>query len=174
MLLAIDISTSIVGYSIFDGDELVHASYVNIQRHFRKHEGRVPLIKKLEYFLDEFFKDIKNYDIDRVVVEEALSKFVKGKSSAHTINSLIAFNFAIRWEIYKKLQIEPEAINVSSARKKAGIKVPKGEDKKEYITGIMENKYPELDWPKKRTGRQKDWNYDIADSIVLAHAILND
>lgn len=179
-LLSLDISTSITGWALFSSGSLVRAGFVSMKEKDLKGD----LFKKLDFLIGRILEEVKEEEVDKIIVEEALKKFTKGFSSAHTINSLIAFNFAVRYQLYKELGIVAEGINVSSARAKVGIKFPKEikslstsakrtTAKKEHIASLMEARYPKLvDWPKKKTGRFKDSCYDVADAIVLALSTL--
>lgn len=171
MLLALDISTSIVGISLFSGSNLVHWDYIDLKK------KDADIFDKFDDFKNQFKTKVegKKFNISEFAVEEALKKFTAGASNANTITVLIAFNILISNHLREKLGFKPKYVNVNSARKSAGLKFPKGmksPEKKEAIASYVSSKY-KIDFPKKKTGKFKDHAYDVSDSIIIAESVLN-
>ena len=74
--------------------------------------------------------------------------------------------------IYLEMGIASILVNSSHARNVAGIKVPRKQKAKEVVlTYIKEcGIFPEDKWEYKKTGKIKDYCYDMADSFVVAFA----
>lgn len=177
-ILGFDLSTSIIGISCLDDDgKLLFIDYINL----KKIKGTV--IDKL----DEAFKQletkkikdkISKFGIKIAVAEAALEKFTTGKSTAHVILMLAAFNQSFTYHFYKTYGVPIQYYTFAEARKKFGIKIPtqpketkahiKSKLKKEFIVGCVSVKWPEIIWQKNKNGNHCDWNYDIADALVIA------
>lgn len=160
----LDISTSIVGYSSVDENgKLINYGHLNLS----KVEGLYDKIEVFEQSLSAMpFSDI-------VAVEDILTRFVSGKSSAKIIIKLAQFNALCCDRCYSKFGHEPLKINVTRARNLAmdGIP-PRGVNTKEYVLEWVMRKYPHIEMPrmKRKDAIAKD-AYDIADSIIVALAL---
>jgi len=170
MILGFDISTRYIGWCILDDS----GRFVDI--------GHLDLTKeedfyaKVDSFCSLFSGDIMwGHKYYTVFVEEPVKMFKSNASMAQTIALLQRFNAACCYEIYKILGTKPTLIMEPSARKKAGIKVPKGvkgKDKKKFVLEHIQSLgvVPENKWVLKRTGNPKDWCFDQADAFVVALA----
>lgn len=188
MILGLDISSSCIGYSIFDMDgKLIELNCV-------KFRDKLTLFEKLEEF-KKSTEHFKNLDIKFIAIEEPLKKFMGKFSSASTIALLNFFNGMISAYIYSEFGIEPIYFNVNNARsivfpkaKKVSYKKSaldseeeleptleqeeKGSVKHEIWKKVMELE-PLINWrygPKSR--KLLDENYDMADSYVISLAML--
>lgn len=166
-LLALDLSTSIIGWSIFEDKKLVKYGHIELKKIERE-----PYLK-----VDEAFKQLSQIidkeEIEEAVAEAALQRVSGGKSTAHVVNLLIAFNFALSYlmRTYKKVKVSH--ISVSTARAHTKIKFVKrstSKEKKELIRKYVEARHGWIVWPKKKTGTYKDWCYDVSDSIIIGEA----
>ena len=159
-ILALDISTSITGFAYFENGILSSSGHINM----KKIKG---LPEKLDFATIEFQKmDVP----DAIVAEAALARVARGKSTAHVINSLIAFNFGLTYLMSRFWKCPVEYIHVLSARKKCGIKIPRGlksKQKKAIVIEYCHKKFPMLSLPETRNGTYKDFVGDICDAIVL-------
>ena len=99
--------------------------------------------------------------------------FMKGKSSAKTLSALMTFNGIVSWLIYELFEIEPEYISASSARKQAGIRVPRGQKAKEVVLKHILEQEPAFHVEYTKHGNPVAGTYDKADAIVIAKAGYN-
>jgi len=165
LILGLDISTSITGYTILN----LKGEIVEI--------GHWDLRNKI-YFSDLFSKAkfIKNklseidYPIDHVFIEPALNMFMMGRSSSHTISTLIKFNGIISWMCYEEFGIKPEFIPAISARKKCGISIKRGQKAKEQVMAFLLDNEPNFRVELTKNGNPKPHCYDEADSLIIARA----
>lgn len=177
MICGLDISTSVVGISILSNiGEIVLLDYVQ----FKKQDTLWDKVDKMH----SFFSDIKKqYPIEHVFIEEPLSKFRRGASSSHTISLLIKFNGICSYFVHKIFQIDPFYINAGDARKTCGLIMKnKTACKKAKIIWKPQkqqafeqmNAQPPFsegwEWEKKRTGRFKDYCYDMMDAYIVSKA----
>lgn len=162
MILGLDISTSVIGWCYLNEDGTYH-DIGHIQ--FPKD---ISLYEKLTIFAD--FLKSKPGKITKIVIEEPLKMFKNNASMAQIISLLQRFNGMCCAIIHNQWNIEPELINPSSARKRAGIKVCRGTKAKEVVLHHVMNLgiIPEDKWDYKRTGRPKDWCGDQSDAYVVA------
>lgn len=172
MFLGLDISTSVLGWSLIDtSGKLVDYGYIDFTP--KKLKLETNLFLKMDYF-EKVFKPILDKYKDKitfVAIEEAAQKFTAGKSSAHTIFKLASFNFGVARYVHKSLALEPVYVNVTSARSKLGIKVPKALDKTAKKAYVLENiaaRHPNLKIEKNKKLNYKKQFFDVSDSIVVA------
>jgi hypothetical protein len=164
VVLGLDISTSTIGMcGISLEKELKFLSYVTL----KKQKG---LYSKADAFKEELlkYKDI----VTDVAIEEPLVMYKDGFSRAQILSMLSQFNGMCGMLSYFIYNTEPVMYNVNTARKLAvpEMKFPKGSNRKFIVQENMESKYPEIDWPLKRTGTLKDECYDMADAMIIALA----
>lgn len=166
MIIGLDISTSITGVTILDEDGSV---VLNTFWDFRK--CKTFLEKTL--LAKEYVQSLWVYQPKAIVIEESLQKFKTGFSSAQTLAVLTKFNALISWFLYELYEIEPEYIGATSARKKSGIKVPKGAKAKDIVMEYMltTQKWFTPEYTPK--GNIKAQYYDMADSFVIARSKLS-
>ena len=129
LCIGLDISTSIVGISIFKNKKLSKLIYIDLSK-------EKCIFKKAKMFEDFFLKnfvDIKN--IDYIYIEDILQSFSRGLSSANTLMKLAKFNGIVSNIVYNITHLIPEYINVNTARKTLEIKIDKKSpvDKKEQV-----------------------------------------
>jgi len=171
MILGLDISTTVVGISIFDENYKLHEiSYLK----FGKERT---LFQKLNDFIEHFQK-YSELEFTSIAIEEPLKKFAGKFSNADTIQRLTQMNSMISGYLYIKLNMEPKYYNVQSARKKAfpNLEIPKSHPNKKYLIweAVMKAE-PTLNWIYGRTGKLVDENFDMCDAYVvgMAHIVSN-
>jgi hypothetical protein len=164
MILGLDISTSITGYTILDGTTVVKCDMLDLRN------------KKYTDFLDKsiaaknLLTDIKKqYSIDKIYIEETLN-VLSGKSSAHVIMTLNRFNGIFSWLAYETLGIKPAYISSRQARKLVGITIPKGADAKETVINFLLANEPQFKVEYSKFGNLVQGTADRADSLVIAKA----
>lgn len=162
MILGLDISTSITGVCILDeGKNLILSEYIDLRK-------KKDIFEKGEV-VREYLKDInKRYDIKSIKIEKSLQTFRSGFSSAKTISLLASFNGLTSWFCYDILGIKPEYVSATSARKAAGLTVPKGKKGKEVVYEWIVKEKKLIEEELTRTGRPKPYMYDKCDAIIIA------
>lgn len=171
MILGLDLSTSICGYTILNLDgslnEIGHIELKKIK------DGIWVKVDKMK----EFIRSLKGRGITQVFIEEALSKFRRGKSNAATISLLLRFNGICSYIVYQELGVDPVYYSATSARKLCNLTIVSkkksgGLSQKEQAFRQMCQREPfkDKEMPKKRTGKIKDHCYDEVDSYVVAYA----
>ena len=164
MILGLDISTSITGFTLLsDSGDVIFCDYINL----KKLSTMFDKAKTVEQKLQELFS---NNPIEQIWIEESLQMFSSGMSSAKTLATLTKFNGIVSWIAWDKFGITPEYIAAVSARKEIGLSVPKGKRGKDVVMEYMLDKEPWFVVDYGRTGKIKPHFYDMADSFVVAKA----
>jgi hypothetical protein len=176
MILALDISTTCIGYSIFSEDGgLVELNCVKFNSKLSKFEKLEEFKKVTEYF--------KKFPIKYIAIEEPLKKFAGKFSSADTIALLNFFNGMVSSYLYLEFGMEPFYFNVNNARSLAFGKQKSstgvesegggGNSKKHEVWNKVMQLEPLIQWrygPKSR--KLLDENYDMADAYTIGLAML--
>ena len=164
MILGLDISTSITGVTIIDDDGNV---ILNEAWDTRKYKN----FFKKACVIHEKLEDISyKYKLTHIYIEQSLQSFRSGFSSAKTLSTLSRFNGVVSWLCYSFFNIEPEYIAATSARKKCGIKIPKGTKAKQEVIKFILDKVPDVDIVYTKHGNPRPECFDKADSWVVANA----
>lgn len=172
MILGLDVSTSCIGYCLFDesGNELMELNYVKFNR-------KLDLFEKLDEF-KENTKHLNLLNIKYIAIEEPLKKFQGKHSNADTIALLNFFNGMISSYIYNVFNKKPIHYNVQTARKTAfplyKQKKGEGESNKHEIWSMVKKREPHINWkygPKSR--KLIDENFDMSDAYVVALCHIN-
>ena len=167
MILGLDISTSITGVTVLNNDGKV---VFNEAWDFRN-KKYFPTIFAKATEVSELFKALKEeYNFDSIYIEQSLQSFRSGFSSAKTLSTLSRFNGIVSWLCYSILELEPEYIAATSARKKCGIVVPKGTKAKQVVIKYIIDNVPGVLIDYTKQGNPKPGCYDKADSWVIARA----
>ena len=165
MILGLDISTSITGYTILDNEgNLVVCDHIDL----RKEKNFFKKIEMVKAALEDIDID---YDIDRVYVEQSLQSFRSGFSSAQTLSLLSKINGIVSWLCYNMFYSgEPKYLAATSARKLCGIKIPKGQKAKKVSLQFVVDNVPGFEVQYTRHGNPKAGYADRSDSYVIAKA----
>ena len=175
MVLGIDVSTSLTGFAVVGDGQLLHYSAVDL----RKHDGPFKKAIALREHIEDFFEAYQceedgwgaaKFPIEHIYIEQPLHMFMKGKSSAKTLSTLMTFNGIVSWIIFELFEIEPEYIAATSARKHCGIKVKRGEKAKEIVLKHLLDTEPAFHIDYTKHGNPVAGSYDKADAIVVAMA----
>ena len=181
-ILALDVSTSIVGVCVVDTDVEPDAkgSHILLLSHiaFKGCNTLWEKADKVQSYLHTILMNEKlvssTLKVDRVVLEEPLMGFRPGMSSAQTISTLMRFNGIVSYIARNLFEKEPEYIGSAHARKLCGIKLLKtalGGPQKEQVFAHMErHDLNHVVWPLKKNGKQEDWSRDACDAYVIARA----
>ena len=166
IVIGLDVSTSCTGVCCLDEDGKI----LKI----------VPIVlakedtftKKCNLVSSELQKIAQEMKIYEVFIEQNLSSFRRGLSSAHTINTLARFNGACSLISYQVFGVDPTLLNVTNARNHIGLKMnhkDKTVTTKEKVFSWVSDKI-QVDWPLKKSGERKEICYDMADAYVIALA----
>ena len=137
MILGLDVSTSITGVTLLDDKGNVVLNDAWDTRKYKNFFEKVEYVEKQIESLSVYKKKIK-----KVYVEQSLQSFRSGFSSAKTLSTLSRFNGVVSWLVYRILQVEPEYLAATSARKLCGITVPRGSKAKEVVLQHLINNEP--------------------------------
>ena len=165
MILGLDVSTSVTGATILDNQGKIVYNEAWDTRKFKN------FFEKVEY-VENCINQLHNngYGIRRVYIEQSLQSFRSGFSSAKTLSTLSRFNGVVSWLVYRILQIEPQYLAATSARKLCGIKVPRGTKAKQVVIQHILDNVPEIEIEYTKQNNVKPHCYDKADSWVIAKA----
>ena len=94
--------------------------------------------------------------------------FNSGGSTAKTMATLQRFNGIISWICFRDLNIIPEYVTATQARKLCDIKVPRGTKAKEVALQYFLDNGNQIEYTKH--GNPRPGSYDRADSWVIAKA----
>ena len=172
-VIGLDISTSVVGFSaLTPSGALVELDHVDLKK------LKSPWQKSNH--VAEFLRGKQNkYLIKQVYIEQNLSKFRPGLSSAKVLMILARFNGMVSLIAYQIFGIEPVYVNFSEARNHLGIKLNRKSniDVKDQILSSVSTM---ISWTWKtktlKSGKRKGLTifdpccYDQADAWVVARA----
>jgi len=166
MILGLDISTSITGATVIDDKGNVVLCEAWDTRKTKNFFDKASLIGA------RLISVRIQFPITHIVVEQSLQMFRAGFSSAKTLTLLSKFNGVVSWQCYNLWGLEPEYVSATTARKQAGIKVPRGTKAKEVVLEHINKTIPDFEYELTKAGNPKAGTYDRADSIVLALSVL--
>ena len=165
-ILALDISTSITGATIFKDSKIIESLYWDT-----RNKRKFPTLYEKADFLQKNLWTLKaKYDITDVFIEQSLQSFRSGFSSAKTLSTLARFNGIVSWNCYKAFDVKPEMIAASSARKIAGVGIKRGDNAKEKVLKFVIDNYPQIAIEYTKHGNPKPGMLDMCDSIIIALA----
>ena len=166
-VLGLDISTSITGVTVLNEEGKVvfcEAWDFRNKRYFPSLFEKGRKTKELLGTLSEEFS------INSIYIEQSLQSFRSGFSSAKTLSTLSRFNGIVSWLCYEIFDLQPAYIAATSARKKCGIKIPKGVKAKQCVIKYVLDNVPDVSIEYTKHGNPKPHCFDKADSWVIARA----
>ena len=164
MILGLDISTSITGYTILDNEgNIIVCDHIDL----RKEKNFFQKASQIEGTLNELRS---RYFIEQVYIEQSLHTFRSGFSSAQTLSLLSKINGIVSWICYNIFGSEPQYFAATSARKLCGIKVPKGQKAKAVSLQFVVDNVAGFDILYTKHGNPKAGYADRSDSYVIARA----
>tara|TARA_B100000963_G_scaffold348836_1_gene357021 strand:- start:630 stop:1133 length:504 start_codon:yes stop_codon:yes gene_type:complete len=167
MILGLDVSSSKIGYSIIDQDKKL------LMCEFKKFKTSTSLETRALEFHSTLLDLSKKFQISKVMIEAPFVAFGGGRSSAQTVATLQRFNGMISLLVPIVFDMESEMITPAAARKKQGIKVPRGENTKKIIIEWVSQTYPnDFIVELTRHGNPRPGTDDMADSVLVALAAL--
>jgi len=178
MVLGVDISTSITGFAVVADEQIVYYDSIDLRKHKGVFEKTVAIKEKILDLYEMYQcnnEDVlafghSQFPIEHIYIEQSLHMFMGGKSSAKTLSLLTRFNGIVSWLLYETFEIEPKFIGASSARKEAGIKVPRGQKAKQVVLEHLLETEPAFKIEYTKHGNPKPESYDRADAIIIAKA----
>ena len=167
MILGLDISTSITGFCVLDSSGEVIRSGAWDMRNKNKFKNT---FEKAEFIKDSLC-DIKvQYPIDKTFIEKPFMFFGSGGSSAKTMSTLQRFNGVASWMLYEIFEMKPQYVGANEARKKVGIKVPRGQKAKKVVMEHLLKNDEDFKIEYTYHGNPKPQYYDMADALIVARA----
>ena len=164
MIFGLDISTSIVGFTVLDPNGAIK---LNEAWDLRKIKN---IFDKSEYVREKLAGIHANTSPEKIFIEQSLQSFRSGFSSAATLSLLSRFNGIVSWLCFKEFGIEPEYIAASTARKENGISIPRGKKAKEVVLQYVIDNIHDVSISYTRYGNPRAECYDKADSWIIARA----
>lgn len=187
-VLGLDISTSTIGWALFDiqTKELLELTHISPRPKNVKDDKLKELLLKSEMFAKKL-KEYVNLGIVKIIIEEPLLN----SNNIRTVQTLLRFNSFICKEIYEILGIVPEFISTYNSRKFAWPDLvrendkgkfvlfggfPKDIDKKMIIWEKVAKKEPQIIWSYTRNNTLKKENFDQTDAYtcVLGYMTSNE
>ena len=164
MILGLDISTSITGYTILDYEgNIVACNHIDLRK-------EKDFFKKIQIVNSQLESINEEYEIEHLYVEQSLQSFRSGFCSAQTLSLLSKINGIVSWLCYNMFGTEPSYLAATSARKLCGIKVPKGQKAKAVSLQFVLDNVPGFEIEYTRHGNPKAGYADRSDSYVIARA----
>ena len=181
MILGVDVSTSITGFAIVADNQLLYYDSIDLRKFKNVFDKSIAIKEKILdlYEMYQLNNDDSptwgdsDYPIQHIYVEQPFTFFNSGGSSAKTMATLQKFNGIVSWILYEIFEIKPEFIGATSARKQAGIKVPRGQKAKQVVLQHLLENEPAFKIEYTKHGNPKPESYDRADAIIIAKAGFN-
>jgi hypothetical protein len=178
MILGVDISTSITGFAIVADNQLLYYDSIDLRKQKNVFDKTVAIKEKILDLYEMYQLNNEDnpswgdsdYPIQHIYIEQPFTFFNSGGSSAKTMATLQKFNGIVSWILYETFEIKPEFIGATSARKQAGIKVPRGQKAKQVVLQHLLENEPAFKIEYTRHGNPKPESYDRADAIIIAKA----
>ena len=169
MILGLDISTSVIGYSILDEE----ANIIECEAWDLRNKRYFPDLYVKACHVKEKLLNIKtSYNIKHVYIEEPFVFFRAGGSTAKTMAKLQAFNGIVSWLCCEVFGTNPVHIPPAKARKLNGIKVSRGQKAKEVVLNYLLENEKSFNIEYTHKGNPKPTSYDRADSLIIAKAAI--
>ena len=166
MILGIDVSTSITGFAIIDGEgKIVLSEACDLRKDKNFFSKCLTMRAKILDILGTY-----SDKIEHIYIEQPFVFFSSGGSSGKTMATLQRFNGAVSWMTYECFEIQPEYIGATQARKLVGIKVPRGQKAKKVVMEHLLNTEPDFKIQRTHKGNPKPQEFDRADALVVARA----
>jgi Holliday junction resolvasome RuvABC endonuclease subunit len=178
MILGVDVSTSITGFAVVADNQLVYYDSIDMRKHKNVFDKTIAIKEKiLDLFEmyqcnndDSMRLGNSDYPIEHIYIEQPFTFFNSGGSSAKTMATLQKFNGIVSWLLFETFEIRPEYVGATTARKHAGIKVPRGQKAKQVVLQHLLDTEPAFKIEYTKHGNPKPESYDRADAIVVAKA----
>lgn len=163
-ILGLDASTTTIGLCVIDfdgyGKTLVHHEYF-------KPPKKGDIFERLATVRDFIFERLDEYKPDHVCLEDIIL-FMKGHSTAKTINSLAVLNRTVGLAVFNHSGRAPTLLNVMKIRH--ALKLDKKLPTKEEIPDLVafHLNLGEFPWRLNKKEKVMEENYDMADAMAVA------
>jgi len=159
--LGIDASTTTVGYAFTKNKKILDMGFIDIKK-------QQSIQEKAYYAMD--ILESKEYDIDKIHIEDSLSGFQGGRTSQQVIIKLAKFNAVFCFILENSMEVQVEGINPMTARKQVfGRARIKGVKAKDYVKSKIEEMYDTKKWCKTTSrGNFDKRNIDSYDALVMS------
>lgn len=165
--LSLDISSSTIGWAIIGSED----DRITILEH-----GHLKPVKDSYSLANRALKSqvlvrnlIRKYNPDKIAIEDYVTKFTKGRSTARTIVVLSVFNEAMSMACIEEKKVDPDKIAVTTIRslisKASGLKISSKEECFDYIKSI-----PSFSIKLNKKQKIKKETYDEADAVAVGIA----
>ena len=167
MILGLDVSTSVTGYTILDEE----ANIIKCEAWDLRNKRYFPDLYNKGSFIKGQLKEVNAYyQIKHIYIEEPFTFFRAGGSTAKTMAKLQAFNGIVSWLCHDIFGFSPTHISPAQARKLNGIKVSRGQKAKEVVLDYLLKNEESFTIEYTNRGNPKPVSYDRADSFIIAKA----
>lgn len=197
-ILGLDVSTKTIGISLFSGDgKLLELTHVTPKVKPQPKSKLEEQFRKVDIF-EKYITKYIDMGVDKVVIEEPLL----GSNNVHTVATLLRFNGMISKVVEEVLDVTPDFISSSDARRYAFPELvqkrthnKKGEpynekqinrnkpvlfgaydskvDKKMVIWEKVADLEPQIVWEYTRNNTLKKENFDMTDAYACCVAAIN-
>lgn len=171
-IIGLDLSTSVAGWCVFEDGKLEKFDYYKFKK---PNGGDWEHIDLVDQFYEHIYEDLENADM--VVIEDSLKRFAGGFSSSTSITKLLQFNAIVTYTLRKRLGRDNVIhLHPATARKSSlgrGTKPSDYDDTKEWVKDRVAEKF-DITWPRTRYDNVRQEASDMADSIVLADAYIQE
>lgn len=170
-ILALDISSSTIGWSILERDEdnIQLVDYGHIKPPAKVKAAKVGF--GYSYRLNEISKEISkllfNTNPDTVVVEDYAKKFSSGRSSANTIIVLATANEVVSLTCFQIMNKEVTRIPVTKLRSVVMKKYQVDVKDKDDAMNLCKNLFNNFKTANNKNGNIQKECYDQSDSIIV-------
>jgi len=175
-VLGLDISTSTIGWALFDiqTKELLELTHISPKPKPKEEDKIKELLLKSDIFKTKLSQYV-DLGITKIVIEEPLLN----SNNIYTIQTLLRFNSFLCKVIYDTLRIVPEFISTYNSRKNAFPHLvqqnnkgkfvlfgsyPKDCDKKQIIWDLVAKREPQIQWLYTKNNTLKKENFDQTDA----------
>jgi len=162
MILGLDISTSITGYTVLDYEgNILACDHIDLRK-------EKDFFKKIQIVNSQLEAINDEYEIEQVYVEESLQSF--NRAAGKSLSILSKINGIVSWLCYNMFYGEPKYFGARSARKLCGITIPRGSKAKMVTFQFVIDNVPGFEVQYTRHGNPKAGYTDRSDSYVIAKA----
>jgi Holliday junction resolvasome RuvABC endonuclease subunit len=161
VILGLDVSTTTIGYAFTKNKKILDMGFIDIKK-------QKTIQEKAYYAMD--ILESKEYEIDKIQIEDSLSGFQGGRTSQQVIIKLAKFNAVFCFILENSMELPVFSINPNTARKNVfGKARVKGVKAKDYVQQKIEEMYDTKKWCKITSrGNFDKRNIDSYDALVIA------